>query len=441
MGWYEPGTIAFATTIILRQQPMKSDLPRLMAERDLDAIVVSGNTDTSTDLAYLTGGVKLEGALFVLRRGGEATLVSNALERELAESTGYPVRLWSDYELADYLRAHNNDRLEAVVAQWTDLVRDLGVSGRVGFYGQGASSRVPVGDVGSSYAFLQAFARANPEIEVVGELIPNLFQDARETKDAREMEALRRVGRLTCEVVGAVVAFIQAHAVRDETMVKADGSPLTIGDCKEVIRNELAKRNLDEAHENIFCLGRDGAIGHNTGQPGMPLRLGQTIVFDLFPRDRTTGYFHDVTRTFCLGYAPAHLEARWHQVKTIFDEVLSTFRVGELCSSYQAMACDYFEELGYPTARSVPKTQVGYTHSLGHGVGLDVHEWPGLSLLPGNTRRLQAGHVISIEPGLYDPDEGWAIRIEDTVALDATGHVVNLTDYPYDLVIPVGGAA
>ncbi len=420
---------------------MKSDLPRLMAERRLDAIVVSGNTDNSTDLAYLTGGVKLEGALFVQRLDGDATLVAVALERELAASTGHQVRLWTDYDLTDYLEVHNNDRLAAVVAQWTDLFHDLGVVGRVGFYGQGASARVPLGDVGSSYVFLQALARANKEIEVVGELVPNLLQDARETKDAGEMEALRRVGKLTCEVVDAVVAFIQAHAVRDETMSKADGSPLTIGDCKAVIRLELAKRNLDEAHENLFCQGRDGAIGHNTGQLDMPLRLGQTIVFDLFPRDRATGYFHDITRTFFLGYAPPHLAKRWQQVKTVFDQVLDTLRVGELCSAYQSMTCDYFERLGYATTRKVPGTQAGYTHSLGHGVGLDVHEWPGLSLLPGNTTRLQAGHVVSIEPGLYDPDEGWAIRIEDTVALDAVGKVVNLTDYPYDMVIPVGAPA
>ena len=420
---------------------MKSDLPRLMAERRLDAIVVSGNTDNSTDLAYLTGGVKLEGALFIQRLDGAATLVASALEREMADSAGYPVRLWTDYDLADYLEVHNNDRLAAVVAQWTDLFHDLGVAGRVGFYGQGASARMPLGDVGSSYAFLQALARANKEIEVVGELVPNLLQDARETKDAREMEALRRVGKLTCEVVDAVVAFIQAHAVRDETMVKAGGSPLTIGDCKAVIRRELAERNLDEAHENLFCQGRDGAIGHNTGQPDMPLRLGQTIVFDLFPRDRATGYFHDITRTFFLGYAPSHLAERWQQVKTVFDQVLDMLRVGELCSAYQSMTCDYFERLGYATTRNVPGTQSGYTHSLGHGVGLDVHEWPGLSLLPGNTTRLQAGHVVSIEPGLYDPDEGWAIRIEDTVALDADGKVVNLTNYPYDIVIPVGAPA
>ena len=420
---------------------MKSDLPRLMAERRLDAIVVSGNTDTSTDLAYLMGGVKLEGALFVQRLDGAATLVASPLEREVADSTGYPVRLWTDYDLADYLVAHNKDRLAAVVAQWSDLFHDLGVAGRVGFYGQGASARVPLGDIGSSYAFLQALAQANKEIEVVGELVPNLFQVARETKDASEMEALRRVGKLTGDVVDAVVAYIQAHDVRDETLVKADGTPLTIGDCKALIRMELAERNLDEAHEHLFCQGRDGAIGHNTGQLDMPLRLGQTIVFDLFPRDRATGYFHDITRTFFLGYAPPHLAVRWQQVKTIFDEILNALRVGELCSAYQAMTCDYFEELGFPTTRSVPGTQTGYTHSLGHGVGLDVHEWPGLSLMPGNMTRLQAGHVVSIEPGLYDPEQGWAIRIEDTVALDEQGRVVNLTNYPYDMVIPVGAPA
>ncbi|HEY52988.1 MAG TPA: M24 family metallopeptidase, partial [Caldilineae bacterium] len=317
---------------------MKSNIPKLMQERQLDAIVVQGDTDTSSDLAYLTGGVHLEGALYLQRQEGDPVLFSSPIERENAAETGYPVRLWSEYSIIDYLKAHDNDRLAATVARLSDVLRDQDVAGRVGFYGYA--------DRGFSYLFLNELAAANPQIEVVGEMLPNLFNVARQTKDAAELAAMRRAGRLTTEVIDSVFAFIQAHDVRDDMIVKADGDPLTIGDVKTHIRLEVAKRNLEEVHENIFSQGRDAGVPHNRGRYDMPLRLGQSIIFDIFPRDRTTGYFHDITRTFFLGYAPDDQAQRWRQVKIIFDELLATMTVGERCSHYQHVTCDYFEALG-----------------------------------------------------------------------------------------------
>ncbi len=409
---------------------MKSNIPKLMQERQLDAIVVQGDTDTSSDLAYLTGGVHLEGALYLQRRDSDPMLFASPIERENAAETGFQVRLWSDYDMLGYLKAHDNDRLSATVAQISDILRDHDVRGRVGFYGYA--------DRGFSYLFLSALASANPHIEIVGEMQPNLFDVARQTKDDNELAAMRRAGRLTTEVIDSVFAFIQSHSVQDETIVKADGEPLTIGDIKTHIRLEVAKRNLEEVHENIFSQGRDAGVPHNRGQDDMPLRLGQSIIFDIFPRDRTTGYFHDITRTFFLGYAPEDQAQRWRQIKIIFDELLANMTVGERCSHYQHVTCDYFEALGYPTTRSDPKTKVGYNHSLGHGVGLDIHEGPRLSHMPDNTTVLEPGHVVSVEPGLYYPDDGWGIRIEDTIAFDEHGELVNLSDYPYEMVIPVG---
>jgi len=409
---------------------MKSDIPQLMQERRLDAIVVQGDTDTSSDLAYLTGGIHLERAMYLQTRDGEPVLFASPIERENAAKTGFLVRLWSDYDIVAYLQAHDNDRLAATVALFNDILQDQGVQGRVGFYG--------FADQGYSYLFLNALAAANPQIEIVGEIQPNLFSIARQTKDAKELAAMQRVAGLTTEVIDSVFTFIQSHGVQNETIIKDDESPLTIGDVKAHIRLEVAKRNLEEVHENIFSQGRDAGVPHNRGQLDMPLRLGQSIIFDIFPRDRTTGYFHDITRTFFLGYVPEDLAQRWQQIKIIFDELLASIQVDEQCSLYQHLTCDYFEALGYPTIRSDPKTNVGYNHSLGHGVGLDIHEDPGLSHLPDNTTVLQPGHVVSVEPGLYYPDDGWGIRIEDTIAFDGHGNLVNLSDYPYEMVIPVG---
>ncbi len=408
---------------------MKSDIPSLMAQRNLDAIVVYGSTDTSSDLAYLTGGVHLEGGLYLQTKEKEPVLFSSALERENAQATGYSTRLWSDYPLGRYLEARHGDMLQARAAQWRDVFEDYDVCGRVGFYG--------MQDMGYAWRFLNVLETLIPEIQVVGESPPNLFATARETKDAHEIELMRRVGRATTEVIANVFDFLSSHHAHEGRLCKSDGAPLTIGDVKAFIRLELVKRNLEEAHENIFSQGRDAGIPHNVGHYDMPLKLGKTIIFDIFPRDRATGYFHDITRTFFLGYAPDELAPKWYDVKYVFDRVMSEIQPGESGGRYQRLTCDLFETMGYPTICSDPKTTVGYIHSLGHGVGLDIHENPRLSTL-GRQTLLKPGHVVSVEPGLYYPDEEWGIRIEDTIAFDEKGDVINLSSFPYEMIIPVG---
>ena len=399
-----------------------------MADRNLDAIVVYGSTSTSSDLAYLTGGAHLERAMYLHTRQGEPVLFASVLERENAKATGIPTRLWSDYSISRYMQNRGGDVMAAQLRQWREIFADYGVQGRVGFYG--------LTDMGYAYRFLTALAAELPEIEVVGEIPPTLFTIARETKDAREIENMRSVARATTEVIANVFDFLSAHRAVDDVLVKSDGQPLTIGDVKAFIRLELVKRNLEEPHENIFSQGRDAGIPHNAGRYHMPLRLGETIIFDIFPRDRATGYFHDITRTFFLGYAPQHLADKWLDVKRVFDEVMAEIRVGEPGGTYQQMACDLFEVLNYPTICSDPQTTVGYIHSLGHGVGLDIHEGPRLSIF-GRQIPLQSGHVVSVEPGLYYPDDGWGVRIEDTIAFGEQGEVINLSDFPYEMVIPI----
>ena len=128
---------------------------------------------------------------------------------------------------------------------------------------------------------------------------------------------------------------------------------------------------------HIFAQGRDAGVPHNHGTPDMPLRLGQTIVFDIFPKT-ASGYFHDMTRTWCLGYAPDEVISTWSQCKEIFDQTLSELAVGEPCRDFQAMTLDYFGARGHPTMRTHPGGHEGYVHSLGHGLGLDIHEEPRL---------------------------------------------------------------
>jgi Xaa-Pro aminopeptidase len=144
-----------------------------------------------------------------------------------------------------------------------------------------------------------------------------------------------------------------------------------------------------------------------------------------------------VTRTWCVGYAP-------DEVKQIYDVVMRALQIAK--ESYeepgqptyvpQEAVLDYFEGLGHPTQRSQSSSMNGYVHTLGHGIGLNIHERPSLSHVV-RSDTLQKGNVLTIEPGLYYPDKGYGVRVEDTVYIDADGHMVTMTQFRKDLVIPL----
>ena len=149
------------------------------------------------------------------------------------------------------------------------------------------------------------------------------------------------------------------------------------------------------------------------------------------------GYFFDMTRTFCLGYAPPEVEKVYQDVYECVEKLAGAYQVGKEARYYQQMTCEFFESRGHPTIASDPKTESGYVHSLGHGLGLAVHEEPYFGDDPTNTSVLEPGHVFTIEPGLYYPERGYGMRIEDVIWIAPDGAIHNLTDFSKELVIEV----
>jgi Xaa-Pro aminopeptidase len=236
----------------------------------------------------------------------------------------------------------------------------------------------------------------------------------------------------------STIEFIQGHRVRGGGLVKDDSSPLTVADVKREALRHLFELGLEDPEGMIFAIGRDAGIPHSAGSPDDQLRLGEAIVFDLFPREARGGYFHDMTRTFSLGHAGPRVQETYDQVKLCYEQVVSALKVNELGRTYQDLACDIFEELEHETPRTNPHTENGYVHNLGHGVGLELHSRPRLSGSDLNTDRLVPGSVFSIEPGLYYPDRGYGVRLEDLWTVDQAGEFHCLTGFPKELIVPVG---
>ena len=130
----------------------------------------------------------------------------------------------------------------------------------------------------------------------------SLFMKAMETKDAVEVKRIRKMGTVTTEVVRRTAEYLTSREIRpDEVLLKEDGTPLTIGDVKARINLWIAELGGENPEGTIFAIGRDVGVPHSAGTPSDLLRLGQTIVFDIYPCEAGGGYFYDFTRTWSLG--------------------------------------------------------------------------------------------------------------------------------------------
>jgi Xaa-Pro aminopeptidase len=246
------------------------------------------------------------------------------------------------------------------------------------------------------------------------------------------------MGKITTSVVGQVADFLQGCQVReDEVLLNQAGDPLTIGEVKSKINLWLAERNAENPKDCIFAIGRDSGIPHSAGNPSDQVCLGKTIIFDIFPQEGGGGYFYDFTRTWCLGYAPEREQKLYDDVKEVYQIIMSELVKDQYCPDFQKRTCELFEGQGHSTIRQDSQLQSGYVHSLGHGLGLDVHERPRFGKGASPEDILSAGSIVTIEPGLYYPDQVMGCRLEDTVWVRPDGKMEILADYPDDLVLPM----
>ena len=407
---------------------MKNDLDVLMQSHNIDALLIVGSGKHNPAMSYFTGGAPLGQAYIIVVNGRTPILFHRDMERDEAAKTGLDTRRIENYHIDKIFKEVHGDMRLALAELLKRMFVDLGLtSGRVVVSGKD--------DIGTSLSVFSAFKEIMPDIELIGEIDQSILNAARATKDAHEIERIRKMGQITTDVVGLTADFLSSHTAVDGKLIKHGGVPLTIGEVKDKINLWLAERGAENPEGTIFASGRDATVPHSTGNREQVLHLGETIIFDLFPCEAGGGYFFDLTRTWCLGYAPQEVQAVYEDVKAVYQQVMEELKLGAPFKDYQLRTCELFEGLGHPTILKDQDTQEGYVHGLGHGVGLEVHEKPW-SRVTGNDC-LDAGSVITIEPGLYYPDRGLGVRLEDTVWIRADGVVELLADYPHDLVLPV----
>jgi Xaa-Pro aminopeptidase len=252
------------------------------------------------------------------------------------------------------------------------------------------------------------------------------FDARRRRKNETELAGLRRA-QTACEAALDVGRGMLRGASVNGTLV-LDGEPLTCERLKAEVERVFSEHGA-YADEFIVAHGAQTAIGHEGGHGA--ILPGEPITFDLFPRDRATGVYTDMTRTYVVGEISDELREYHRLCKEALDRVVAAVKPGVNGRALFEIPCALFAEHGYPTQLTKQPGEVltsGFFHSLGHGVGLEVHERPWLGRVGDD---LVAGDVIALEPGLYRAGFG-GVRLEDIAIVTEDGVDV-VTRYPYEL--------
>jgi Xaa-Pro dipeptidase len=358
---------------------------RLMAEAGLDAIAVG----PGTSLTYLTGaewGLSERFLGLVLTREGGPAWVTPAFEKERALEQiriGTEVRAWEEHESPYDLVA--------------SILRDRkAVGGRMGI-----EETMP-------FVFADGIAKAAPTLRL--ESATPVTAGCRMIKDSHEIALMRRACQITLRAHRAVFASLK------EGMTQAQVSALSA----------QAHRRLGITGGSLVLFGSNAAFPHGTKKP-RPLRTGDVVLID--GGGSFHGYASDLTRTGVFGASPTPRQREiWELVRKAQEAAFRAARPGVECQALDAAARRVITDGGFGPAYT------SFTHRLGHGIGMDGHEWS--YIVRGNATKLRPGMCFTNEPGVYLPGE-MGIRHEDvmTITEDAVENLTKWSGSPEDSAV------
>lgn len=387
---------------------MRDDLDKILAERGAEALLLYSESFKNPNMYYLTRFLAPDPFIYLKRLNEPPTAVVNPMEfsRAQKESTVRDVRSYVDYNYVEVIKAAEDPRLGVLKFLASVATKELGKRTLI--------------SVPSNFP-----AMATDVLRGEGLTIRpmfNVIEKARETKGPEEIKEIKEVQKVAEKAISKAIDLIANCAVGPNGTLthKVDGKrkPLTVA----YVRAALAHLFLDgwcsAEEELVVACGPASADPHYHGNPEDSLKADQPIVLDIYPRSIRKRYWSDMTRTVVKGRASEKVRGMFNAVLEAKDTCIDALHDGVMGSDMFNLCCDILERAGYATVRGGKKIDRGFTHSLGHGVGLEVHESPTMSEL--YRFPLNENSVVTVEPGLYDPKVG-GVRVEDIVVVTKKG--------------------
>lgn len=238
-----------------------------------------------------------------------------------------------------------------------------------------------------------------------------LFWPEREAKSAEELKLMRRALAITESGLARAMEVLSASKPATGKKLSWSGRTLT----SEILRAEIDSAILRAGGlpANTIVAGGDQACDPHERGFG-PLKADSLIILDIFPRDAKSGYFGDMTRTVVRGRTSEAQRKLWETVREGQALALKKMKPGVDGLKLHNEVKQFFTDRGYPTEVRDGR-QVGFFHGTGHGLGLEIHEFPRFQKTV-----FKPGQVLTVEPGLYYPGIG-GVRVEDVVVVTKSG--------------------
>ena len=388
-----------------------------MDSEDQRTLLVIGAPQHDATAYHLSGFLAPDPVIF-LRAAGKRYLAVSALEYGRAEKVA-PVDELLSFDELDLTRLARELKsgARAFAAATANLLQKLGIE---------SSPVIVPPHFGVAYA--DELRARGIKIEPDG----RLFADLRRVKTQEEISHIEKAQRALEEACAHAAGILEEADIAGDGTLRWRGETLTSELLRSEIDVELLRRGCVADEGTITAGGAQAADPHERGSG--PLKAGETIILDIFPRDQKSRYYADMTRTFVKGEPDDELQNMYDAVLEAQETALSMIRAGVNGRDVHDKVSEILHEKGYKTAKhdqkpGEPLTE-GFFHGTGHGVGLEIHEAPRLSTVD---EELKAGDVVTVEPGLYEPGLG-GVRIEDLVVVTEDG-CRNLTRFPKEFVL------
>jgi Xaa-Pro aminopeptidase len=384
---------------------LRAELDSILAEKSADALLLYSDSQKDANMYYLTKFLAPDPFIFLKRTDEEPIIVVSQMEypRAQKQSIIKNVQSYSDYNYIEAVKSSKQPQLGAITFIANVAKQELG---------RGTMICVP-----PNFPVIAADILRNEGLAI--EPMFGVVEKARETKDQQEVEIIKHIQRINEKVTSEAIELIADSKVDSNGTLLRNGEPLTVGKVKSFFGHKLLENGCLPEEDIIVACGTKTSDPHYSGEPEDKLKADQPMILDIYPRSIQKRYWTDMTRTVVKGKASSKLKKMFETVFEAKNASLDAIQAGAMASQVYDVCCDVLERAGYETTRNGKKVTRGMTHSLGHGVGLQIHESPRMSEL--STSPLEEHVVVTVEPGLYDPQVG-GVRLEDIIEVTKGGY-------------------